>query len=160
MSTPFDDMDLSPVPSRPNTLTAEETPCQRLERTSGAIKRFTTTKDKYKLILDFLEKEGSNNIEDPFYVKIPKEHHEMTNLFDSGGSDFSSISRCSAVGCPIHSSQANTPLHTAKITPPSTSKSTTKRKEDELQLPLSRKTARRVLLETPQYIDLNLGKPI
>ncbi|GFY77494.1 hypothetical protein TNIN_123001 [Trichonephila inaurata madagascariensis] len=90
MATPFDDMDLSPVPSRPNTPNTEETPCQRPERTMGMIKLFTTTRD------------GS----------------------------------------------------------PSTPKSTTKRKDDEFQLPLSRKTARHVLLETPQYMDLNLEKPI
>ncbi|GFT85357.1 hypothetical protein TNCV_497551 [Trichonephila clavipes] len=63
---------------------------------------------------------------------------------------------CTTIGFPIHSSQVNTPLHTPKITPPSTPKSTTKRKDDEFQSPPSRKTARHVLLETPQYMDLNL----
>ncbi|GFV12048.1 hypothetical protein TNCV_669791 [Trichonephila clavipes] len=97
MATPFDDMDLSPVPSRPNTPNIKETPCQRPERTRVMIKRFTTTRDGYKLILDSPEKEDS------LYVKILNEHHEITTLLDNVASDFGAIPRCTPIGCPIHS---------------------------------------------------------
>ncbi|GFW62889.1 hypothetical protein TNCV_4452381 [Trichonephila clavipes] len=45
MATPFDEMDLSLVPSRPSMPNTEETPCQRLEQTRLMIKHFTTTRD-------------------------------------------------------------------------------------------------------------------
>ncbi|GFY48304.1 hypothetical protein TNIN_475411 [Trichonephila inaurata madagascariensis] len=94
----------------------------------GMINRFTTTRDEYNR---FPEKKMT-----PTTSRTP--------------------STCTTIGFPIHFSQVNTSLHTPKITPPSTPKSTTKRKEDEFQSPPSRKTARGVLLETPQYMDLNL----
>ncbi|GFX58344.1 hypothetical protein TNCV_205311 [Trichonephila clavipes] len=84
------------------------------------------------------------------------EHHKITALLGNVVSDFGYIPRCTTIDSPIHSSHVNIPLHTPKITPSSTPKSTTKRKDCEFQAPLSRETARRVLLETPHYMDLNL----
>ncbi|GFS33148.1 hypothetical protein TNIN_121201 [Trichonephila inaurata madagascariensis] len=55
------EMDLSPPHTRPATpenfpnITVE-TPCQRLVWTTANIKRFTTTRDGYKLILDTMER--------------------------------------------------------------------------------------------------------
>ncbi|GFT85224.1 hypothetical protein TNCV_496781 [Trichonephila clavipes] len=87
-------MDLSPPHSRPTTpnsdVMTEETPCQRLVRTTANIKRFTTTRDGYKQILTSLESDANHDPTNALYVKIQKEYEEISALLENGVSDFSS----------------------------------------------------------------------
>ncbi|GFY56204.1 hypothetical protein TNIN_100111 [Trichonephila inaurata madagascariensis] len=127
----------------------EETPCQRLVRTTENIKRFTSTRDGYKQILTTLESDPSHDPTNLLYVKILKEHKEISALLGNGVSDFGSVPRCTTIGCPKHSSPVNTP---SKL-PPSSPSHTQKRFNDDFISP--RKTAKRVLLENPNF-QINL----
>ncbi|GFW55343.1 hypothetical protein TNCV_117281 [Trichonephila clavipes] len=102
----LDEMDLSPPHSRPTTpnsnVTTEETPCQRLVRTTANIKRFTTTRDGYKQILTSLESDSNHDPTNALYVKIQKEYEEISALFENGVSDYGSLPRCTTIGCPPH----------------------------------------------------------
>ncbi|GFQ64574.1 gem-associated protein 2 [Trichonephila clavata] len=155
MENLLDEMDLSPPHTRPGTPptdhngTTEESPCQRLVRTTANIKRFTTTRDGYKRIMETLETDRSHNPDDPLYVKIQREHEEISALLENVVSDFGSIPRCTTLGCPLHTSPANTPTHTPKASPPGTPRSHTKRHNDGFITPPASKTARKVLLKTP-----------
>ncbi|GFR19829.1 hypothetical protein TNCT_487411 [Trichonephila clavata] len=151
----LDEMDLSPSHSRPGTPptdhngTTEESPCQRLVRTTAIIKRLTATRDGYKRIMETLEMDRSHNPDDPLYVKIQREHEEISALLENVVSDFVTIPRCTTLGCPLHTSPANTPTHTPKASPPGTPRSHTKRHNDGFITPPANKVARKVLLKTP-----------
>ncbi|GFW70361.1 hypothetical protein TNCV_4914811 [Trichonephila clavipes] len=131
---------------------SEETTCQRLVRTTTNIKRFTTTRDGNKLILDTLEKEDNHDPTNPLYVKISEEYEEISTLLYNGVSDFGSLPRCTTIGCPLHSSPVNTP----NKSPPNTPTHTQKHNNDGFISPPARKTAKRVLLETTHFTPLNL----
>ncbi|GFU79621.1 hypothetical protein TNCV_1891131 [Trichonephila clavipes] len=118
------------------------------------MKRFTTTRDGYKLILNSLEKDGSHNTDELLYTKIKKEHDEITTLLDNVVSDFGVLFRRTTIGCPILSSHANTLPHTPKITPLSLPKSFTKRNNDGFISPPLIKNVRQFLLETPNCMRL------
>ncbi|GFR33890.1 hypothetical protein TNCT_673741 [Trichonephila clavata] len=158
----LDEMDLSPPHSRPGTPptdhngTTEETPCQRLVRTTANIKRFTATRDGYKRIMETLEMDRSHNPDDPLYVKIQREHEEISALLENVVSDFGSIPRCTTLGCPLHTSPANTPTHTPKASPPGTHRSHAKRHNDGFITPPASKAARKVLLKTPGMAQVSL----
>ncbi|GFR18034.1 hypothetical protein TNCT_641391 [Trichonephila clavata] len=162
MENLLDEMDLSPAHSRPGTPptdhngTTEESPCQRLVRTTANIKRFTATRDGYKRIMETLEMDRSHNPDDPLYVKIQREHEEISALLENVVSDFGSIPRCTTLGCPLHISPANTPTHTPKASPPGTPRSHTKRHNDGFITPPASKTARKVLLKTPGMAPVRL----
>ncbi|GFR24714.1 hypothetical protein TNCT_10281 [Trichonephila clavata] len=65
MENLLDEMDLSPAtPPTDHNGTTEESPCQRLIRTTANIKRFTATRDGYKRIMETLEMDPSQNPED------------------------------------------------------------------------------------------------
>ncbi|GFT77163.1 hypothetical protein TNCV_1984511 [Trichonephila clavipes] len=55
----------------------EETPCQRLVRTTDNIKRFTTTRDGHKQILTSLESDANHDPNIALYVKIQKGYEEI-----------------------------------------------------------------------------------
>ncbi|GFQ78501.1 hypothetical protein TNCT_362291 [Trichonephila clavata] len=155
MASPsFHNIDLSLPHSRPCThpadlpTTSEETPCKQMVQIMATIKRFTTTRDGYKRIL---KKDGNHNVDDPLYAKILNKHDKISTLLGNVVSDFSSIPRCTTIGCPLHSSHANTPIHFPKITPPGTPKSNTKRINNGFLTPPASKIARRVLLQTPDF---------
>ncbi|GFT72202.1 hypothetical protein TNCV_2993051 [Trichonephila clavipes] len=88
MAIVLDEMDLSPPHSRPTTpnsdVMTEETPCQRLVRTTANIKRFTTTRDGYKQILTSLESDANHDPTYALYVKIQKEYEEISALLENG----------------------------------------------------------------------------
>ncbi|GFT16590.1 hypothetical protein TNCV_281981 [Trichonephila clavipes] len=153
MAIVLDEMDLSPPHSRPTTpnsnVMTEETPCQRLVRTTDNIKRFTTTQDGYKQILTSLESDANHDPTNALYVKIQKEYEEVSALLENGVSDFGSLPRCTTIGCPLHTSHANSP---SKF-PPSSSTHTQKRNNEGFISP--RQTAKRVLLENPSF-QINL----
>ncbi|GFS61598.1 hypothetical protein TNCV_4312681 [Trichonephila clavipes] len=67
----------------------EETPCQRLARTTANIKRFTTTRDGYKQILTSLESDANRDPTNVLYVKIQKEYEEISALLENGKNRFS-----------------------------------------------------------------------
>ncbi|GFR01224.1 hypothetical protein TNCT_616601 [Trichonephila clavata] len=162
MENLLDEMNLSPPHSRPGTPptdhngTTEESPYQRLVRTTANIKRFTATRDGYKRIMETLEMDRSHNPDDPLYVKIQREHEEISALLENVVSDFGSIPRCTTLGCPLHISPANTPTHTPKASPPGTPRSHTKRHNDGFITPPASKTARKVLLKTPGMAPVSL----
>ncbi|GFQ73116.1 hypothetical protein TNCT_73801, partial [Trichonephila clavata] len=162
MENLLDEMDLSPPHSRPGTPptdhngTTEESPCQRLVRTTANIKRFTATRDGYKRIMETLEMDRSHNPDDPLYVKIQREHEEISALLENVVSDFGSIPRCTTLGCPLHTSPANTPTHTPKASLPGTPRSHTKRHNDGFITTLASKAARNVLLKTPGMTPVSL----
>ncbi|GFQ70813.1 hypothetical protein TNCT_76231 [Trichonephila clavata] len=155
-------MDLSPPHSRPGTpptdhnVTTEETPCQRLVRTTANFKRFTATRDGYKRIMETLEMDRSYNPDDTLYVKIQREHEEISALLENVVSDFGSIPRCTILGCPLHTSPANTPTRTPKASPPGTPRSHAKRHNDGFITPPDSKAARKVLLKTPGMAPVSL----
>ncbi|GFQ94310.1 hypothetical protein TNCT_251691 [Trichonephila clavata] len=106
-------------------------------RATVAIKHFTATRDGYKRILDTLEKDGNHNVDDPpsLYAKIQREHDEISTLLDNVVSGFGSIPRCTTIGCPVHSSDANTPTQSPRIIQPGSPKSNTKRINDRFITP-------------------------
>ncbi|GFT66253.1 hypothetical protein TNCV_650801 [Trichonephila clavipes] len=106
MAIILDEMDLSPPHSRPITpnsdVMTEETPCQRLVRTTANIKRFTTTRDGYKQILMSHESDAKHDPTNAVYVKIQKEYEEISALLENGVRDFGSLPHCTTIGCPLH----------------------------------------------------------
>ncbi|GFS51684.1 hypothetical protein TNIN_292191 [Trichonephila inaurata madagascariensis] len=90
-------MDISPVPSRPNTPTIEETPCLKLERKRVMIKSFTSARCRYKLILDSLEKDHSHYIEAVRQDSKGTPGDHMITL-ENVVNDFGSIPRCTNIG--------------------------------------------------------------
>ncbi|GFV86845.1 hypothetical protein TNCV_3965751 [Trichonephila clavipes] len=111
MAIVLDGMALSLPHSRPTTpnsdVMTEETPCQRLVRTTVNIKRFTTTRDGYKQILTSLESDANHDPTNALYVKIQKEYEEISALLENGVSDFGSVPRCTTIGCQLHTSHAH-----------------------------------------------------
>ncbi|GFR22106.1 hypothetical protein TNCT_105481 [Trichonephila clavata] len=99
--------------------------------------------------METLEIDRSHNPDDPLYEKIQKEHEEISALLENVVSDFGSIPRCTTLGCPLHTSPANTLTHTPKASPPGTSRSHTKRHNHGFITPPASKAARKVLLKTP-----------
>ncbi|GFQ78979.1 hypothetical protein TNCT_442651 [Trichonephila clavata] len=166
MENLLDEIDLSPPHLRPGTPTTdhngttEESPCQRLVRTTASIKRFTAPRDGYKRIMETLEMDRSHNPDYPLYVKVQREHEEISALLEYVVSDFGSIPRCTTLGCPLHTSPANTPTHTPKASPPGTPRSHTKRHNDGFITPPASKTARKVLLKTPGMAPVSLENSI
>ncbi|GFR10783.1 retrovirus-related Pol polyprotein from transposon opus [Trichonephila clavata] len=67
-------------------------------------------------------------------------------------SDFGSIPRCTTLSCPLHTSPANTPIHTPKASPPGTPRSHAKRHNDGFITPPASKATRKVLVKTPDDI--------
>ncbi|GFW91863.1 hypothetical protein TNCV_4080231 [Trichonephila clavipes] len=89
MAIALDEMDLSPPHSQLATpysnVMTEETPCQRLVRTTSNIKRFPNTRDGYKQILTSLESDANQDPTNDLYVKIQKEYEEISALLENGG---------------------------------------------------------------------------
>ncbi|GFQ73463.1 hypothetical protein TNCT_147571 [Trichonephila clavata] len=71
----------------------------------------------------------------PLYAKIQREHDEISTLLENVVSDFGSILRCTTIGCPVHSSDANTPTQSPRIIQPGSPKSNTKRINDRFITP-------------------------
>ncbi|GFY22538.1 hypothetical protein TNCV_2177991 [Trichonephila clavipes] len=78
-----------------------------------------------------------------------KEYEEISALLDNGVSHFGSLQRCTTIGCPLHTSHANS---SSKF-PPSSPTRRQKRNNEGFISP--RQTAKRVLLENPSF-QINL----
>ncbi|GFX01265.1 hypothetical protein TNCV_4582301 [Trichonephila clavipes] len=123
----------------------EETPCQRLVRTTANIKRFTTTRDGYKQILTSLESDANH---DPTNAKkIQKEYEEISALLENGVSDFGSLPRCTTIGCPLHTLTHQVNFHLALLH--------TQKKRNNEGFISPTQTAKRVILENPSF-QINL----
>ncbi|GFR31919.1 hypothetical protein TNCT_299701 [Trichonephila clavata] len=88
-------------------------------------------------------------------MKIQREHG-ISALLENVVSHFGSIPRCTTLGCPLHTSPANTPTHTPKASPPGTPRSHTKRHNDGFITPPASKAARKVLFKTPGMAPVSL----
>ncbi|GFU80965.1 hypothetical protein TNCV_1277111 [Trichonephila clavipes] len=78
-----------------------------------------------------------------------KEYEEISALLENGVSDFGSLPRYTTIGCPLHTSHANSP---SKFPPSSPTHTQKRNNEGFISL---RQTAKRVLLENPSF-QINL----